>query len=988
MINTFSPASAIKKLTVLIFLGVFALGFDTQAQLCEKTFFLKTYTDSDSMFVNANMIPTPDGGAIVTGVVKDYNGTVFRLDDKGNKIWEIILFGPGVQTVTKIIRTRDGNYVVTGTDEQYLRPYLMKFTINGNVLWRKTLNSNTTNEFPGIGIIAEDPGDGHLYSVSFHQFSMTSGFSFVKYDADGNVLLARYFRKSSATTPHDIQGIIIKDGFSYLCGYYINTDSPPYYYNGYLSKIDNISGEMKWSRLYNSDGNSQIFQQIFDYDKNQLLLTGKNDVNGSNLENIMICDLEGNVNHFVNYEFNTERQFGKCILDKQKNIVYVNFYSLSDPSDLLIASVNPFTGINWAYRYPQLKNLPRVNDAASGPAGELFFSGTAAPQRAVSFVGKFTADGKAGCDPIAVVAKFGTSSSVKTERSFATIEKSFVMQPVALPALSNEVIAGNLLCEMSTTCSELSLSGRPLYCDPDLIGIEFKKNAGCYSVPDFLFDSAKIKFEYIKDDSAFFSTTHGGQFRFYGRIISQCDTLLDSIDIKISKPGSRPQLGQDQTICNGSSKIVLEAGTGFNTYLWQDGSRSPSFVATKPGEYWVQVSDFCGNIFSDTVIIRPWVPVAFSLGGDKTVCNDNPVQITAPLGFLNYRWTPGTGVDFDTARVVNVLPPNDITYIVTAEATPGCFSRDTINIFKRNAPAIFLGNDTSFCNGQQILLDAGPGFQQYSWNNGSTAQKIIVSVAGSYIVTATTADQCKSNDTLIVKEIYPVPVPELGSGSGICKGTSIQLDPGRFSSYQWHDGTVSPSYTASGPGTYSVAVTNQFGCKNADTVVISNLFSPPSKFLPSDTSVCSYPIFQLAPNNSYSSYQWNNGYTNASINVVQTGEYILQVTDHNQCVGSDTINVKIIECVKGIYFPNAFTPNGDGLNDIFRPIARGELLFFRFNIYNRWGEQIYSTSDPNKGWDGNLQGRSQSSAVFVWTCQYEFEGEVRKTAKGTVRLIR
>ena len=86
--------------------------------------------------------------------------------------------------------------------------------------------------------------------------------------------------------------------------------------------------------------------------------------------------------------------------------------------------------------------------------------------------------------------------------------------------------------------------------------------------------------------------------------------------------------------------------------------------------------------------------------------------------------------------------------------------------------------------------------------------------------------------------------------------------------------------------------------------------------------------------------------------------------------------------------PTGFTPNTDGKNDLLKPILLGDVVQYKFWIYNRWGELVFETTDLNRGWNGTYKGLPQNSGVFVWMCQYQFEGETPKQEKGTAVLIR
>jgi gliding motility-associated-like protein len=112
------------------------------------------------------------------------------------------------------------------------------------------------------------------------------------------------------------------------------------------------------------------------------------------------------------------------------------------------------------------------------------------------------------------------------------------------------------------------------------------------------------------------------------------------------------------------------------------------------------------------------------------------------------------------------------------------------------------------------------------------------------------------------------------------------------------------------------------------------------------------------------------------------------VTDNNNCIGKDTIIVFQKDCLMGLFTPSAFTPNRDGKNDVFKPVFWGAVKQFKFVVYNRWGEVVFTTSELNKGWDGTVKGVLQDSGVFIWTCTYKFDSEKEKMGKGTVVLLK
>jgi gliding motility-associated-like protein len=164
--------------------------------------------------------------------------------------------------------------------------------------------------------------------------------------------------------------------------------------------------------------------------------------------------------------------------------------------------------------------------------------------------------------------------------------------------------------------------------------------------------------------------------------------------------------------------------------------------------------------------------------------------------------------------------------------------------------------------------------------------------------------------------------------------------------------------------------------------------NPPVVDLGPDTAICSYGKLELHAAGTYDRYLWSTGSTGTSLLINRAGTYWLQVSDKNNCTALDTLEVTSKDCLEGLYVPSAFSPNGDGLNDIFRPLLLGDIQSFNFQIFNRWGQLVFQTSQPGVGWDGNLTAYKQNNNMFVWLCVYQLNGQPVQKKKGIVTLIR
>ena len=159
-------------------------------------------------------------------------------------------------------------------------------------------------------------------------------------------------------------------------------------------------------------------------------------------------------------------------------------------------------------------------------------------------------------------------------------------------------------------------------------------------------------------------------------------------------------------------------------------------------------------------------------------------------------------------------------------------------------------------------------------------------------------------------------------------------------------------------------------------------------FLPPDTTKCDYSTIAINATPGYAGYLWSNNDTTSSIAVINAGTYTLQITDTNGCKATDSIIITDSACPQYVYLPNAFTPNNDGHNDIFKPVFAGAVSEFRFAVYDRWGRLMFQSSNPSAGWDGTIGGREQPAGVYVWECVYRLYDQPERMQRGTVVLIR
>jgi len=488
-----------------------------------------------------------------------------------------------------------------------------------------------------------------------------------------------------------------------------------------------------------------------------------------------------------------------------------------------------------------------------------------------------------------------------------------------------------------------------------------------------------------------------------GTVASRCSNR--SLNITISPyPISPPPSVSSPNVyycVNQTASALSATGPGVIRWYTTATGGSPAFAAPTPsttvaGIFIWYVSQEIDGVESIripvTVTVKP--PPLISIAPiAPSVCLGDSVRLVATGTAATYEWSPAGSLFVANNDTVLAFPLINTTYTIAATDSANCKNTATVLVTVKALPSIAVSPaDGAICKGDSIRLTASGSSISYNWNasaslNTTNGPVVIAKplTTSTYAVTGTDANSCK-NRTETTVTVNPLPEPSLGPDKGICIGSTAILSPGNFSSYSWHDGSGQSTFSANGIGTYWVKVEDGFGCKASDTINIVTIFSLPKDFLPGDMSFCRGNEIAVKVS-GYNQYLWSDGSTNAKIIINKFGQYKLTVTDNNGCAGTDSITLFDAKCIPFIV-PSAFTPNGDGLNDIFRPLITQLVKGYKMTIWNRWGGTVYETVNAQKGWDGNFGGIKQGSGVYVYLIQFTDADGASVQLNGTVTLIR
>jgi gliding motility-associated-like protein len=321
---------------------------------------------------------------------------------------------------------------------------------------------------------------------------------------------------------------------------------------------------------------------------------------------------------------------------------------------------------------------------------------------------------------------------------------------------------------------------------------------------------------------------------------------------------------------------------------------------------------------------------------------------------------------------------------------------DTSNLFRvtfKTFPPYDLGPPKDVCSGDTLGLVANINLATAAivWSTGDSTKKIIVKTSGTYWVKI--SDQgCTTSDTVLVT-YFPKPVdPGFSRDTIACFNTQVTFDalnPLNFK-YKWNTGDSSESIVTSDSGLYQVTVYNS-GC--SQTFQTDLTFTQPVTFpLSNEYSLCEMDGQTIILDaGSGGSWTWLPGNENTrTIVAVRSGDYSVIKTDSATGCSSDFKLTVFNICQPKLYFPNAFSPNKDGENDVFKPYAKN-VLTYQLNILNRWGELIFTSTNVDEGWDGTFKNEASPVDNYVYTVNYEGAGikETNKfSLKGDLILLR
>ncbi len=502
--------------------------------------------------------------------------------------------------------------------------------------------------------------------------------------------------------------------------------------------------------------------------------------------------------------------------------------------------------------------------------------------------------------------------------------------------------------------------------------------------------------------------------------ITACSgTVIDSIAFVGSVQGTQ------FSWINTSSEIGLSAN-GNGTI--------PSFLAVNTHAYPVTanisvvgLANSCNSATNNfTITINP-LPMVDSVP-DQMLCNrdiTNPIGVTGPVMGTGFTWSnnnPNIGLGASGSGDIpsfearnNGTAPEMAVITVYGMSPDNCQTAlRSFKIFVNATPSVSASNDLNLCRGSQSNLSAS-GANQYNWSpaiglNCTQCPNPTTSASANttYVVEGTNLFGCKSYDTVVVNIIQPFNMM-VSPNDTLCTGRSIQLTARNAERYVWSPAiglddptSATPTATPGASTQYRVIGYDSNNCFTDTGYVYVSVAPTPSVNAGADINAASGTSIQLngtAQNGPITSWTWSpanqlscDNCPNPILTVSNNIMYTLSVVNRFGCKAIDTLEVVTFCKSAQVFVPNAFTPDGDGINDIL--MVRGTGIKVKsFRIFNRWGnlvfeKEAFAPNEPKYGWDGKVKGITAAPDVYVYIAEVVCDNGTPYMYKGNVTILK
>lgn len=479
--------------------------------------------------------------------------------------------------------------------------------------------------------------------------------------------------------------------------------------------------------------------------------------------------------------------------------------------------------------------------------------------------------------------------------------------------------------------------------------------------------------------------------------------------------------GENKTICRFDT-VQLNAEGG-ESYAWNPSTgltdpdiSDPLSFTVNTRLYTVAITDSNGCAFTSSMIVTVNPLPSANAGEDKSICFGDETRIggqpSGPTG-STYLWTPTAGlVNSQLAPNPNVAPDTTTTYTLLVTDTNGCERRNDVVVHVNPLPVLEVTEEPNYiCEGDSQLVAVTSGYASYNWRPSSAVvtpnqsfSLLYPELPAQYTVEVTDSNGCESEISFDV-DVKPKPFVNAGVNHEICDGDTIELIANAAEGiYQWtpeemvfQPDSLTTLAVPLGVAFLRLSVIDALGCTNFDNAIIS---AHPLPYVDAgeDIENCDMQtVFLGGPSvtSAENTIRWSPADLLSDPRAehpwvlnTERDTFYLEVVSPDGCINYDTISVNS-DCYSKIYVPNAFSPDKDGLNEVFR--VYGHRIYNpHLKVYDKWGHLIFESNDLEIGWDGTHPSKGNDAAIgtYFWDFLYENERGRVMTMEGFVNLVR
>ena len=509
-------------------------------------------------------------------------------------------------------------------------------------------------------------------------------------------------------------------------------------------------------------------------------------------------------------------------------------------------------------------------------------------------------------------------------------------------------------------------------------------------------------------------------FRVNATDINGCP-VSDSVRVTIV-PMPIGILNNTLTTCENNEVILRAFPEANTTYQWQPDSlfsnANSNSVTVNPSQTTTYIlssttSFGCNKIDTITVVVleKPEINISDTI----SYCKGNSYSVNLD-STLQYLWQPSTGLSCNNCSNPVLQSDSSMNYIITISTADGCSFTDSIQLNVFELPLVSLSANRKICNGETVNIIAeaatatGIVWSPTNGLNNSSSRIVQASpdTTTRYMVQVSDSNGCINQDSILV-EVFNKVQFNLDSLMSICRGESVVLVPTITTAndahlhFQWlpenafnnahaDSQQLTPDYSAG----YQLIISSGACIPDTQSFYI-NVHQGPTVVLNAPEYVIAGSNFEVTANATGATiYNWQ--YDTVSISnhessivaaITQPTLFAVNVVNEHHCSATQYKMVKVIDqCGDAIFIPNAFTPNGDEINDklCIRSLELQAIKIFR--VFNRWGELVFETTDINHCWDGYFKGKVVNPDVYVYYAEGICTNGQSKLMKGNVTVVR